>query len=169
MSFNEKQRTPLADPKNTPFRSAYSKKLQISLSFPESSPHTRQEFKEECDINNIMAQYMQSGEFFHINESAPQYLDCTGEDFRQHMDYIAGAFSMFEELPSAIRSRFDNDPAEFLDFCSQEKNRPELADMGLLSDEALTRMATPQPSSQRVPDAPIEPLSPAPEAPPSNA
>lgn len=142
MSFNAENRTVLVEPGR--FRSAYSRKPSLSVFFPENSPHTRQEFKEECDINTIMSQYMTSGEIFHINEAAPQYLDCTGFDFRTQMDFVAGAYSMFEELPSSIRLRFDNDPAEFLDFCSQEKNRPEMAQMGLLSDEAVARMSTPR-------------------------
>lgn len=169
MSYNPEHRTQLLDIKKSPFLGAYSPKLKITLSFPTNSPHTRQEFKEECDINNIMAQYMTTGEFFHINETAPQYLDCTGEDFRASMDYIAGAFSMFEELPASVRMQFDNDPAEFLDFCSQEKNRPELAAMGLLSDEAVQRMASPQPSPQSAPKEPTAAPSPTPEPPPSNA
>lgn len=160
MSYNPEHRTQLLDIKKSPFIGAYSPKIKIALSFPTSSPHTRQEFKDECDINNIMAQYMTSGEFFHINETAPQYMDCTGQDFRASMDYIAGAFSMFEELPSAIRMQFDNDPAEFLDFCSHEKNRPELAAMGLLSPEAIDRMATPQPSPSPAPKEPTAPSIP---------
>jgi phage internal scaffolding protein len=154
MSFQPNNRTPLLPRELNQFRSAYSEKLEIAMVFPEDSEFTRQEFADECDINNIMKQYLNTGEFFHINETAPQYLDCTGEDFRTHMDYIAGAFSMFEELPSSIRSRFDNDPAEFLDFCSQEKNRPELAEMGLLSPEAVERMSTPAPAPSAPPSAP---------------
>lgn len=154
MSFQPNNRTELLPRTLNQFRSAYSEKLSIDMVFPENSPHTRQEFADECDINNIMKQYLNTGEFFHLNETAPQYLDCTGEDFRVHMDYIAGAFSMFEELPSAIRHRFDNDPAEFLDFCSQEKNRPELAEMGLLSPEAVDRMSTPTTAPSAPPSAP---------------
>nr|QJB21637.1 MAG: internal scaffolding protein [Microvirus sp.] len=169
MSYSPTNRTALIDNKNIPFRSAYSKKLKTTISFPPSSPHTRQEFKDECDINNIMAQYLTTGEFFHINETAPQYLDCTGEDFRASMDYIAGAFSMFEELPSKIRIQFDNDPAEFLDFCSQEKNRPELAAMGLLSDEAVTRLATPQGDATSLLKATTTAPAPTPEPPSSTA
>lgn len=169
MSFNPEKRTQLHDIKKTPFIGAYSPKLKITQSFPDNSPHTRQEFKEECDINNIMAQYMTSGEFFHINETAPQYLDCTGEDFRASMDYIAGAFSMFEELPASVRMQFDNDPAEFLDFCSHEKNRPELAAMGLLSADAVKQMATPQPPQQQPPKEATAPQSPTSEAPSSSA
>lgn len=125
------------------------------------SPYTRQEFKNECDINHIMLQYELTGEITHINESAPQYLDCSGEDFRAHMDYVAGAFSMFEELPAKMRARFDNDPAAFLDFCSHEKNRPEMAQMGLLSVDAAAAYATPQgglePTLKTPPSVPTEP------------
>lgn len=163
MSFQPNNRTELLPRKLNQFRSAYSEKLEIAMVFPDHSEYTRQEFAEECDINTIMRQYQHTGELFHINETAPQYLDCTGEDFRTHMDYIAGAFSMFEELPSEIRSRFDNDPAEFLDFCSHDKNRPELAEMGLLSPEAVERMSTPAPTPQSASSAPTAPLAPASE------
>lgn len=147
MSYNTSKRTVLSDDKHHQIKSAYSKKLKQTISFPENSDHTRQEFKDECDINNIMAQYERTGEIFHLNESAPQYLDCDGTDFRASMDYIAGAFSMFEELPSKIRAQFDNDPATFLDFCSHEKNYPELAQMGLLTPEATERRTNPQPTA----------------------
>lgn len=156
MSFNPENRTHLTVKKTSITTAPYQTKNQISLSFPENSPHTRQEFKDECDINNIMAQYMNTGEFFHLNETAPQYMDCSGEDFRAAMDYVAGAFSMFEELPSKIRTQFSNDPAEFLEFCSHEKNRPELAEMGLLSPEALDRFKT----SVAAPAAPTPPAAP---------
>lgn len=159
MSYNAKNRTPLAEPGR--FRSAYSTKLQIQMEFPMESPVTRQEFKQECDINYIMGQYELGYEITHINEAAPQYMDCSAETFREHMDYVAGAFSMFEELPAKLRDRFGNDPAEFLEFCSHEKNRPEMAEMGLLSEAAAKtyRMAGEAPQA---PAAPPKVLSPTP-------
>lgn len=160
MSYSQNHRTQLKDQSESPFKSAYSQKLKIQIAFPDDSPHTRQEFADECDINNIMKQYEATGQLFHINEDAPQYLDCSGDDFRDCMDYVAGAFSMFEELPSKIRSQFDNDPAAFLEFCSQEKNRPELAAMGLLSDEAMTALTTPPTTPPAVPTAPTAPVTP---------
>lgn len=114
------------------FRSAYSPRKRVSITFPEQSKHTKQEFKEECDINNIMAQYLINGILPNMNERAPQYLDVTGYDYQQSMDLIAGAQTLFNELPSGVRLRFENDPAQFLDFCSDEKNRSEMAEMGLL-------------------------------------
>lgn len=149
MSFNPESPTPLTPP--LPFKSAYSEKLRVVKVFPENSRWTKQSFKDECDINTIMGRYMRTGELPMINVSYPQYMDCTGMDFETHMQFVAGAKTMFSELPSDIRNRFNNDPAAFLDFCSQEKNRPELAEMGLLSADAMRSIAEAQKASSVAP------------------
>lgn len=134
MSYNPKNPRPVSTLQPL-IKSTYSPKLKVSITFPEDSLHTKQEFADECDINVLLARYQNTGEIPNINERAPQYLDATGHDFQTHMDFIAGAKSLFQEMPSAIRNRFDNDPAKFLDFTSQEKNRPEMAEMGLLKPQ----------------------------------
>ncbi|AXH75306.1 MAG: internal scaffolding protein [Microviridae sp.] len=135
MSYNPNNPRPLI-PTQKHLTSNYSPKLRIQLTFPENSLYTKQEFKEECDINYIMNQYQQTGLIPNLNEIAPQYLEDTDFDFRSSMEYIAEAKSLFNQMPSKIRAQFDNDPATFLDFCSKEKNRPELAEMGLLKPES---------------------------------
>lgn len=133
MSTNS-QKT-LSDPIHSFIHHNYSIRQRHCLIF--SGPgRTKQSFKDECDINRIMARYQSTGELPNLNNVEPQYLDCSEFDFQNHQNFIAGAFSMFNELPSGIRSRFENDPGKFLDFCSQEKNRPELAEMGLLRPNA---------------------------------
>jgi len=114
--------------------SAYSPKVDVAITFPAVSPVTKQEFKDECDINILMSRYESTGELPAINERAPQYLDATGYDYQTAMNFVAGANTLFHELPASMRNRFENDPAQFLDFCSMEKNRPEMAEMGLLKD-----------------------------------
>lgn len=148
------------------FKSAYSKKHKVSLTFPENSRWTKQQFREECDINTIMNRYLASGEMPAINQQAPQYLDVTGQDYQESMQFIAGAQSLFNELPSSIRNRFQNDPATFLDFCSQDKNRPEMAEMGLLRDEVADAVPLPSSSSSKPPKTAN---SPAPDATPPAA
>lgn len=125
------------------FRSAYSEKLAVELVFPPESEYTDQSFKEECDINTIMLRYQSTGEMPRIDERDPQWLDVTGMDFQAHMDFILEANEMFAELPSAIRDRFGNDPAAFLDFTSDESNREEMARMGLLTPEATEAILYP--------------------------
>lgn len=123
------------------FKSAYGPKEKVSLTFPKNSRWTKQSFKDECDLNVIMARYISTGEMPVINQQAPQYLDVTGLDYQEAMQFVAGANSLFHEMPAAIRNKFKNDPAAFLDFCSHEKNRPEMAEMGLLRPD-LPRVDT---------------------------
>lgn len=149
---------------DTKFKSAYGPKLRVALSFPENSRWTKQSFRDECDINNVMGRYLSSGEMPVINQTAPQYLDVTGYDYQTAMQLVAGAQSLFEEVPSAIRNRFQNDPAAFLDFCSDEKNRAEMAEMGLLSVPSDHPGIEPYPEGQKRRGGPIKGL---PEAVPS--
>lgn len=117
------------------FRSAYSPKICIDMVFPENSPYTKQEFADECNINILMSKYQSTGEMPVLNQSSPQYLDVTGVQFQESMQFVAGAKSMFMELPSSLRSRFHNDPAQFLDFVSNPSNRDEMASLGLLKQK----------------------------------
>lgn len=115
----------------------YSKSNQQPLTFNPESSLTRQEFKDECDINHIMARYQSTGELPRLNQGTAQFLDVSASlQFQESMNFIAEAQSMFNELPSRLRDRFYNDPAQFLDFCSNPKNTVELAQMGLLTPEA---------------------------------
>lgn len=125
-------------------RTAYSVPSQVAVIFADESPYTRQEYKDECDINTIMSRYQSTGELPHLNQSHAQYLDVTASlSFQESMNFVAEAQSMFNELPSAIRDRFYNDPGQFLDFCSNDANRVELAQMGLLSPEATSAALNP--------------------------
>lgn len=137
---------------NKQIRSAYSPQQKHQLHFTGPG-RTKQSFRDECDINTIMARYQATGELPNLNQLAPQYLDATGYDYQEHQNFIAGANSMFHELPSGIRARFSNNPAEFLDFCSQEKNRPELAEMGLLRPIEEPVIPTPHLTPQTAPEA----------------
>lgn len=131
MSYNPSNRTSL-DLSSSFAVSAYAPKLKVNLTFPENSPFTKQEFKDESDINILLARYQSTGEIPNLNERAPQYLDVTGHDYQEHMNVIAGAQTLFNELPSLLRNRFENDPALFLDFTSNPDNVPEMQKLGLL-------------------------------------
>ncbi|AXH75075.1 MAG: internal scaffolding protein [Microviridae sp.] len=142
MSYNPKNPRPLIETTN--LISNYSTKLRVSLSFPENSPYTKQEFKDECDINILMNQYMNTGEMPNINERAPQYLDVSGIEFQESMQFVAGAQTLFNELPSILRNRFNNDPSLFLDFVHNPANRQEMAELGLL--KPVNEWVNPTPS-----------------------
>lgn len=120
------------------FITAYGPKRRVR--YDDSSPsRTKQSFAAECDINNIMARYLNTGLITHENTRQALYGDATGVDYQSAQNFIAAANSEFQALPSAIRSRFDNDPALFLDFIHDEKNLPEMAELGFLKDESAKK------------------------------
>lgn len=116
--------------------SAYSSKIKVDITFPANEDRTKQSFKGEADINNIMARYQKTGVLDFAQKHEPQYGDVTGLDYEAGMQAIATAKSMFADLPSSVRARFQNDPREFLDFVQDTRNRDEARELGLLKPEA---------------------------------
>jgi len=112
-------------------RSNFQPRTRSGLIFTGES-RTKQSFKDECDINVIMRRYQQTGILDHVRDAVPQYLDATAIEFQAAMDIVAQAQTIFEELPSAIRARFENDPAQLLEFVHDPANAVEAVAMGFL-------------------------------------
>lgn len=114
---------------------------------------TKQSFKDECDINRIMARYQVTGVLpEQLMPGNPQYVDVTGIDYQNGMQQIAKAQSLFEGLPAKVRDRFKNDPAEFLNFAENPENQAALVEMGLgrpLPPPQAEQVATPQASTAK--------------------
>lgn len=99
----------------------------------------KQSFKDEVDINTILKRFgvgyempatprvPMQGDFTHIT------------DFQSAQNAIVKAREMFDEYPAHIRSKFDNDPRKFTEFCLDPENREEMKELGLLSKEAIQR------------------------------
>jgi len=93
---------------------------------------TQQQFKDEVNLNTMVSR-------FGINAVAmqsarmPTYGDFTGvSDYKSALDAIMAADASFMSLPPAVRERFANDPAALVDFCSDEANRSEAMELGLI-------------------------------------
>ena len=112
-----------------PFRTAYGAKLRVAIATGDGL--TEQNHKDETDINNIVRKYNKTGLIDHLNQFEKQYGDMTGYDYQDAMNTVAAANTMFEGLPSAIRNKFDNDPAKFINFVDDEANADKLVEMGL--------------------------------------
>lgn len=80
---------------------------------------TEQHHAAACDVNNIMARYTKTGVLDHLRLYEGQYTDCPPGDYHEAMNRVTAVNSMFEELPSQMRSHFRNDPSVFLDFCQE--------------------------------------------------
>lgn len=113
---------------------------RVTLECPQPS-RAKQSFKDQCDINVIMAKFQKTGVITHVNKREPEYGFASSNDLKESLKIVENAQQMFDELPSKIRKKFDNNPALFLDFVQDEANVPEAALLGLLSEEATLAQA----------------------------
>ena len=92
----------------------------------------QQHHKDECDINNILRQFNITG-LLPEQTLSPRYGDFTGiGDYHTAMNRVLAVQDEFEALPAQIRARFDNDPAQLIEFLENSDNRPEAEKLGLV-------------------------------------
>lgn len=96
---------------------------------------TRQSEANACDINKIMKKYEKTG-ILPQRDRPLMFADVsTVGDYRSALHSVRRAEELFAAQPAEVRRKFDNDPALFLDFCSNPKNRDEMKDLGLLEKD----------------------------------
>lgn len=97
---------------------------------------TKQSFAQEADINYIMARYHKTG--YLVDPASVATRHAVFGDFSEGVEYmelqnrLLVARQAFERLPSSMRERFGNDPAQLIEFISLEENRREAEELGLL-------------------------------------
>lgn len=95
---------------------------------------TKQDFKDQCDINNILKAFKLTGQVNHISSKAAQgaFLDLPDQmDFQAAIGLVERAEASFMALPAAIRDRFGSRPADFLAFVANPANADELVRLGI--------------------------------------
>jgi len=99
---------------------------------------TKQSFKSECDINNIVKKYTKNGTLPSMIKENPVYGDFSKPiDYMTAHDIIEKADKQFNALSSEIRKRFNNRPEEFLEFVENPENTDELIKMGLANPKKV--------------------------------
>lgn len=94
---------------------------------------TKQSFRDHVDVNHIVAKYRKTGFLEHVSKNPGVFADVSGVgDFQEARSRIRVAEEAFEQLPSALRKRFANDPGELVKFISDDVNRPEAILLGLI-------------------------------------
>lgn len=98
---------------------------------------TKQSFKEECDINNIVRRFEATGVIDHLNMRAREgvYTDLPDPiDFQGALNVVLAAETAFGSLPADLRARFGNDAEQFLAFTADPANQEEMIKLGLAVD-----------------------------------
>lgn len=97
----------------------------------------KQEFRDECDINTIVKRFGITGKMPQ-GVRMPMFGDFDQvSNFHEAANAIAAARESFSAMPAEVRSRFNNDPEVFVQFCGDEANRAEAIKLGLVPDVPL--------------------------------
>ena len=85
---------------------------------------TKQSFKDECDINRIMARYQLTGILPTGDPRVPQFGDFTNvPDYQEALNIVYSAEDQFMELPATLRKFFNNDPGFMLAYMQDPANK----------------------------------------------
>jgi len=119
---------------------------------------TKQSFKDETNVNKILARHMRMGTISHLQQWGGQYGDLAGFNFQEAQNQIAKANSMFEKLPSSVRNEFSNSPERFFDYVNDPEHKDKLAQLLPALAKSGRQLAL-EPTPEPPPAAP-EPVTP---------
>lgn len=119
---------------------------------------TQQHFKDETDINKIVARAIQTGDatVFTAAERG-SYYDCsTFSDYQDALQVIADIDEDFFSLPSSLRRHFNDDPDAYVAFMADPQNYDKAVELGLLEGSGEPPAATPSSAPEQPPAGPSE-------------
>lgn len=116
---------------------------------------TIQSEAEGCDINRMMATFQRTGQIPQSTK-IPHYGDFSNVvDFIDAKNLVNEAEILFNSLPANVRTRFKNNPAEFLEFMNDEANKEEAEELGLIREPE----SDPEPTPSEPPETPEAPTA----------
>jgi len=123
---------------------------RVQKFFDPAEKRTKQSEAPACDINVLVRQHIQKGELPPPTGQELYGDFSTVDDFLGAQLRVAQAEEAFDRLPSRVRSRFRNDPAELIAFARDPENLQEAIELGLV-DKPETPPETPPPGDPVVP------------------
>lgn len=105
---------------------------------------TQQEFKESCDINNILAKFSVQAQALGLEPSQlmPQDQGTYGDfsnldDFQTAQNKIAFLNDQFSNLPSDVRRKFGDNLNNFISALSDPNRIDELGELGVWNKDSF--------------------------------
>lgn len=114
---------------------------------------TKQQYKDECDIHNILRQYQKTGILTHINNQQANYTELPDHiTYQESLHILQDAQSSFATLPAAVRDKYNNDPMAFLHAIQDPSQRDYLTSIGVFK----AKPAEPPPKPAEPASAPAD-------------
>ncbi len=88
---------------------------------------TKQCFKDECNIDKIMARFNVSGTISHLAKFEGVYADYSDFDFQTQTQRLTRGREIFDELPAELRREFGQSPEAFFAYVNNPANAGDLA------------------------------------------
>lgn len=105
---------------------------------------TKQEFREECDVNLILSRYQDAPPKPWGSPPVLRFGDfADAPDFLAAQLLVKEAEDLYNSMPVQVRDRFGHNPANFLQFVHDPKNRDEAKRLGILRPEPAAQAAPP--------------------------
>lgn len=121
-------------------RSQYDERLPMDsdISFKGDKGVTKIADAKDCDINELFRRFEKTGQLPNLIARNGRYGDFSAvPDYQEACNIVNHANEQFAALDVSIRNRFENNPAKFLEFATNDKNIDELEKMGLLKPEVV--------------------------------
>lgn len=111
---------------------------KTGLDCSDSEDRCQQHFRDETDINVLVQRFINTG--VPDAPPAPAMADFDQVfDYQSAMNTLIDAQKAFGALPSKIRTRFQNDPHQFLSFIHDSDNRDEAIRLGLIPKPVVSQ------------------------------
>lgn len=105
---------------------------------------TQQQFKNQCDINQILKKFEKTGMVTHVRNNQGAYGDfSTIKNFQDNLNLVINAQNAFDSLPAQIRKRFSNNPSLLLEFVQDDSNYNEALKLGLVQPKPEIQQPAP--------------------------
>lgn len=123
-------------PKTTISTRNSTNKLRIQLHTGNISK-VQTNLQSQTEIKNILKKYQHTQEL-NTNQQEALYGDfSTSTSYHEAQNILLDAQDQFDALDAPTRKKFNNNPAEFLEFATDNKNEDEMVKMGLATAKPI--------------------------------
>lgn len=136
------------------------KRLRVS-SDPIGPSLTKQADAHGADINNIVGQFLKTGDPASLMVREGQFADVSNfGDYLSCLNTVRTAENAFAALPAKIRDRFKNDPTTLMEAILDPAQTAELVELGVIEAQPITEPTPSTSTSTAEPPAPPAPPTP---------